>query len=118
MDDKVFDRIEKKYLLTRTQKTKMLSAIKKYLKEDEYHLSEVLNVYFDTDNFDLIIQSIDRPIFKEKLRARAYGGYDRVFLEIKTKLKGKENNVGYKRRVMITRDDFEELANKRATVEE
>lgn len=116
MDDKVFDRIEKKYLITLDDKKSLLKLIKKNLKPDRYYHSEVFNLYFDNDNFDLIIQSIDRPLFKEKLRARSYGGYDRVFIEIKTKIKGKEDNPGYKRRVMITHDDFKELINGKTTI--
>ena len=85
MEAQAFDRIEKKYLITKQAKKELLKTIKKHLKTDEYHKSEVYNIYFDNDNFDLIIQSIDRPTFKEKLRARSYGGYDRVFFEIKTK---------------------------------
>lgn len=116
MNEKVFDRIEKKYLITKAQKDAILKSIKKNMHQDGYYLSEVMNIYFDNDNYDLIIQSIDRPAFKEKIRARSYGGYDRVFLEIKTKIKGKENNIGYKRRVMITRDDFNELTNKKTSL--
>ena len=115
METKVFDRVEKKYLITKTQKNRILKVIKKYMKEDKYFHSEVLNLYFDNDNYDLIIQSIDRPPFKEKLRARSYGGYDRVFLEVKTKVKGKEANIGYKRRIMITHKDFDNFAKGKAT---
>ena len=118
METKVFDRIEKKYLLTSSQKKKILKVINEHMEKDSYFRSEVFNLYFDNDNYDLIIQSIDRPQFKEKLRARSYGGYDRVFLEIKTKLKGKENNLGYKRRVMITHQDFDELIKGKATMVE
>lgn len=118
MDNKVIDRVEKKYLISETQKTALLATIQNYLQPDSYFKSEIYNIYFDTDNFDLIIQSIERPVFKEKLRARSYGGYDRVFLEIKTKIKGKENNLGYKRRVMITHKDFENLVKHKATVSE
>lgn len=118
MENKVFDRIEKKYLITKTQKRRILSEIKKHLKKDDYHKSEVYNLYFDTDNFDLINQSIDWTTFKHKLRARSYGGYDRVFLEIKTKLRGRDNNPGFKRRVMITRNDFDELVDKKASAVE
>lgn len=118
METKVFDRIEKKYLITAAEKKKFLKAINQYMKKDGYHESEVFNLYFDNDNYDLIIQSIDRPEFKEKLRARSYGGYDRVFLEIKTKMKGKDVNVGYKRRVMITHKDFDELTTGKATLTE
>ncbi len=118
MDNKVFDRIEKKYLITKDQKKHLLAVIENNMKKDSYFKSEVLNLYFDNDNYDLITQSIDWTDFKEKLRARSYGGYDRVFLEIKTKIRGKENNVGYKRRVMITHDDFKELISKNKTLTE
>ena len=115
MDEKIFDRIEKKYLLTREQEQKVLKVIKDNMTEDKYFKSEVFNIYFDNDNFDTIIKSIESPAFKEKLRARSYGGYNKVFLEIKTKLKGKEYNVGYKRRVLISREDYEDLVGKRKT---
>lgn len=119
MDGKVFDRIEKKYLITAKDKRELLKLIKKNLQKDRYHKSEVMNLYFDNDDFDMIIQSIDWVDFKEKLRARSYGGYDRVFLEIKTKIYGEdEENIGYKRRVMITHDDFKELVEGKATAYE
>ncbi len=110
MHEQVFDRVEKKYLITKRQKARILKSIKKHMSKDSYFRSEVYNLYFDNDNYDLIIQSIDRPEFKEKLRARSYAGYDRVFLELKTKLKGNDANIGYKRRVMITREDFAKFA--------
>lgn len=116
METKVFDRIEKKYLITAKQKKQILKSIRKYVKKDSYFRSEVYNLYFDNDNYDLIIQSIDRPKFKEKLRARSYGGYDRVFLEIKTKLKGEDNNIGYKRRVMLTHKDFNKFVKGQTTM--
>lgn len=118
METKVFDRVEKKCLISPEQKKKLLKTIKKYMKQDGYYKSEVINLYFDNDNYDLIIQSMDRPEFKEKLRARSYGGYDRVFIEIKTKIKGQDNNIGYKRRVMITHQDFDEFINHKVTLAE
>ena len=123
MDIKIFDRIEKKYLINADQERTILKVVKKQMKRDNYHKSEVFNVYFDTDNFDLIIKSIDNPNFKEKLRARSYGGYDKVFLEIKTKLKEWEkgapkNKVGYKRRLLVTRKDYGEFVAGKKTMEE
>ena len=118
MDGKVFDRIEKKYLITKADKNELKKAIKKNMHRDNYHKSEVYNLYFDTKNYDLIIQSIDQPIFKHKLRARSYRGYDRVFLEIKTKLRGRDLNPGYKRRVMITHEEFNRLINGKTTLYE
>lgn len=118
MDEKIFDRVEKKYLIDSATKKRLLKTIAKHMQKDGYHKSQVFNIYFDTDNYDLIIQSIEQPKFKEKLRARSYGGYDKVFLEIKTKLRGKENNVGYKRRVLITHDDYKKLIAKKSTAVE
>lgn len=118
MDGKVFDRIEKKYLITADDKKQLLKTIKKNMKKDDYYKSEVYNLYFDTDNYDLIIQSIDQPPFKHKLRARSYKGYDRVFLEIKTKVRGRDLNPGYKRRVMITHSDFDDFVSGKKTIQE
>ena len=111
MEEKVFDRVEKKYLITRAQRKAMLDVISRNMHEDNYHKSKVFNIYFDNENYDLIVQSIDRPPFKHKLRARSYGGYDRVFMEVKTKMMGRDLNSGYKRRVMITKKDYKEFIN-------
>ena len=115
MEEKVFDRIEKKYLITGAEKRALLSKVKKCLTKDKYHKSGVFNIYFDNDNFDLINQSIDWEDFKHKIRARSYEGYDRVFLEIKTKIRGEEENIGYKRRFMMTHDDFKKFINHEKT---
>ncbi len=118
MEGLVFDRVEKKYLIDDSQKQLILNEITKHMHHSEYFESTVYNIYFDTDNYDLIIKSIDKPEFKEKLRARSYEGYDRVFLEIKTKLRGKEMNYGYKRRVQITVKDYEKLVKGKKTAAE
>lgn len=106
MNDKTFDRVEKKYLITASQEKEILNEIDSHMQKDTYFDSTIYNIYFDTKNFDLIIKSIENPKFKEKLRARSYKGYDRVYLEIKTKLRGKDYNTGYKRRVLITHEDY------------
>ncbi len=111
MDIKTFDRVEKKYLIDKSAETKLLKAIKKYLQKDTYFNSEISNIYYDTDNYDLIIKSIDNPDFKEKLRARAYGGYDKVFLEIKTKFKKSTTRVSYKRRFLMSHDEFNKVSS-------
>ncbi len=118
MQEKVFDRIEKKYLIDEEDKKRLLKTIRQNMKKDGYFKSNILNIYFDNDNYDLITQSIDWVDFKEKLRARSYSGYDRVFIEIKTKIHQKEDNIGYKRRVMITHQDFEAFIKKQATLED
>lgn len=115
MDQKTFDRVEKKYLIDATQKKKILALIEKNMQKSKYFKSEIFNIYFDTDNYDLIIKSIENPDFKQKFRARSYGGYDKVFLEIKTKLKGDGTKVGYKRRFLITHNDYLKFVDKQKT---
>ncbi len=118
MDTKVFDRVEKKYLISKKQKKEILKEVQKNMEKDGYFKSGVMNIYFDTDNFDLIVKSIDNPDFKEKLRARSYEGYGKVFLEIKTKMKQKEYRVGHKRRFLITHKDYQKLvAGKKTALE-
>ncbi len=104
-----FKRVEKKYLLNLEEYINFMDSLKDYLVKDEYFKSNIYNIYFDTDNFDLIRKSLDKPIYKEKVRLRRYEGSDVVFLEIKKKYKG----IVYKRRVSCTSIEFNNyLENK------
>ena len=97
----VFERYEKKYVITGAQKEKLLSAINGRLVPDEFGESTVCNLYFDTPDYRLIRASMERPVYKEKLRLRSYGIPDEnsnVFVELKKKYKG----VVYKRRINMT----------------
>ena len=101
----IFRRIELKYRLTDHQYRELMRRIDPFIKEDLYFESTVLNIYFDTDQFDLIIRSLDKPEYKGKIRLRSYytpGLDDEVFLELKFKYQG---TVG-KRRVMIRLRDY------------
>ena len=97
----VFERYEKKYVITGAQKEKLLSAINGRLVPDEFGESTVCNLYFDTPDYRLIRASMERPVYKEKLRLRSYGIPDEnsnVFVELKKKYK----SVVYTRRINMT----------------
>ncbi|MFA5006738.1 MAG: polyphosphate polymerase domain-containing protein [Candidatus Izemoplasmatales bacterium] len=106
---RTFSRYERKYLLTDDQKRAFLAALGKRFAYDghsgEDSCYRVHNVYYDTEDNDVVRTSIDRPSYKEKLRLRSYvipvGPDDRVFLEIKKKSLGRVN----KRRVAMTYRD-------------
>ena len=66
-----FRRIEQKYILTKKEFDIVTKEIKKYVDQDKYYRSSICSVYFDSDNNDLIINSIDGSIFKEKIRIRS-----------------------------------------------
>ncbi len=69
-----------------------------YMDIDKYGRSQIRNLYFDTEDYLLIRRSIEKPIYKEKLRVRCYGSKsDTVFVELKKKYK----SVVYKRRVAM-----------------
>lgn len=110
-----FQRVEEKYLLTSKQKNILLEKIKNYIKEDDFYLTQIHNIYFDTLNNDLIINSLEKPVFKDKFRIRSYGipkDNDYVFLEMKTKYKG----VVGKRRIKIKLNEIDDyLENNKET---
>lgn len=96
----VFSRNEKKYLVTKSQANKLISVLSAYMKPDTYSTYWVQNLYFDTENWDIIQNSMEKPNYKEKIRLRCYGTQettDRMFLEFKKKYSG----VVYKRRLPI-----------------
>jgi len=93
----VFERTEKKYILTLSQRREFLRRISQYIKPDEYGESTVCSLYFDTDDYRLIRCSMEKPVYKEKLRLRSYStpkSDSNVLLEMKKKY----NGVVYKRR--------------------
>ena len=93
-----FKRNEKKYILTSFQRDRLLEIINEHVVKDRYGEYTICNIYYDTDDFTLIRKSIEKPVYKEKLRVRSYGVPDdesNVFIEIKKKFDG----VVYKRRI-------------------
>lgn len=104
MYDNVFKRIEQKYLITRKQYDLLIDNIKDYLEKDKFYKSNINNIYFDNDNNELIINSIEKPLFKIKVRLRSYGiDGNNMFMEIKDKYK---KTVGKRRIKIKSLEDF------------
>lgn len=96
----VFSRYELKYLLTQSQKQKVLAAMKPYMKLDAYGRTTIRNIYYDTPSYRLARQSLERPAYKEKLRLRSYEKAD-AFSPVFVELKKKYDGVVYKRRIAL-----------------
>lgn len=97
----IFQRYELKYMLTAEQKQKLLRLMRDKMQLDDYGRSSIRNIYYDTRDFRLVRRSIEKPVYKEKLRVRSYGsvGADGVvFVELKKKFE----SVVYKRRIAAT----------------
>lgn len=96
-----FKRHELKFLLTPEMYASIRTAIEPYMTEDKYGKHTICNIYCDNDNWDVIRSSLEKPVYKEKLRLRTYGEAQDdsiAFLEIKKKFRG----VVYKRRTEIS----------------
>jgi hypothetical protein len=103
-----FKRYETKYLLDLADWGKLQSRLLQKMEPDAYNQNGrtylISNIYYDTPDFHLIRTSLQKPVYKEKLRLRAYGvpsPEDQVFLEIKKKYQGIVN----KRRSAIVLSD-------------
>ena len=95
-----FHRQEKKYLLDEEKYRQLMAEIYNKLEYDQYRKYKICNIYFDTPDFELIRESVNKPIYKEKLRLRSYGTPTKdslVHLEIKKKFDG----IVYKRRISL-----------------
>lgn len=100
-NQEVFRRIEKKYIVDEPTYEKLIKKLNGHFVKDRYYKSTICNIYYDTPSHQLVRNSIEKPVYKEKLRVRSYGvpnDEDMVFVELKKKYKG----VVYKRRIEMT----------------
>ena len=96
----IFRRREVKYRLTQRQAEELRREMESRMRPDPHGRSVIQSLYLDTPDFLLIRRSMERPLYKEKLRLRSYGvarADTPVFLELKKKFK----KVVYKRRVEL-----------------
>ena len=101
----VFKRYEKKYIIDGGQYEEVKNYLTYNAVPDEYAKSRVCSLYYDTPDNSLIRASLDKPIYKEKLRLRSYGvpTADKLcFLELKKKYKG----IVFKRRISASYTDI------------
>ena len=100
----IIDRMEQKYFISFDKYKELMDRIEDKLVKDKYFDERIYNIYFDNDEYEFIIKSLDKPLYKEKVRLRSYSEAKEginVFLEIKKKFKGHGN----KRRVVIDYND-------------
>ena len=99
----VFKRVERKYLLTPAQYEELLDRMSDRVGDDAFPHSLIQSMYYDTPVHGMICRSLEKPVYKEKLRVRAYGyptPDSPVYVELKKKFKG----IVYKRRVGVSQN--------------
>lgn len=96
-----FMRHESKYLVPAEKFDAFWTELEPCVEPDTFFESKVCSLYYDSDSYELIRASLDKPVYKEKLRLRSYGVPERdgtIFVELKKKYKG----IVYKRRVQLS----------------
>ena len=104
MANEVFQRREIKFLVDSRQRALLEQAFRGRMVPDPHGESSICNIYYDTPDYRLVRASLEKPVYKEKLRMRSYGRAredDPVFLELKKKYDG----VVYKRRILLAQRD-------------
>ena len=97
----VMKRFEMKYLLDAEKTAYLKEQLQGHMQVDHFGLTTIASLYYDTPDHRLVRASMEKPMFKEKIRLRSYGpatDCSPVYLELKRKACG----VVYKRRVQST----------------
>jgi len=111
----VMKRYELKYILNKEQITYLKEKLVGHMEIDKYGLTSIASLYYDTPDYRLIRTSLEKPLFKEKIRLRSYGLNEPgkpVYLE----LKRKAHKIVYKRRVQTSVTDVNRFFNKEANI--
>lgn len=102
----VFRRKEVKYILTPAKYQELMQTVQGELVKDRYFKGTNCSIYFDNDQHYIAVHTLEKPMYKEKIRLRSYNVpksmNDTVFVEIKKKFDG----LGNKRRIAVTLGDF------------
>jgi len=99
----VMKRYEFKYHLDPVQTEFFKRRLQGKMEVDQFGLTSIASIYYDTPDYRLVRASMEKPLFKEKMRLRSYGlatETSPVFLELKRKVYG----IVYKRRIQTTVD--------------
>ncbi|MEC4295935.1 polyphosphate polymerase domain-containing protein [Adlercreutzia shanghongiae] len=72
----VFKRVEKKYRIGVAERAVVEAAASGLMKVDAYGRTRITSLYLDTPERAMIARSVEKPLYKEKLRLRAYGEAD------------------------------------------
>lgn len=88
MSTSTFQRYEIKYLVNEEQRVLLERAFRDRMIPDPHGDSTICGIYYDTPDFRLIRHSLEKPVYKEKLRLRSFGTVtptEEVYFELKKK---------------------------------
>ena len=77
-----FKRIETKYVVSKEILDKLIQDLKEYLVEDDYPISTISNIYFDTEDFDILQDEHLGDKRKEKVQEVIQSALDQFCSEV------------------------------------
>ncbi|MBR2527846.1 MAG: polyphosphate polymerase domain-containing protein [Blautia sp.] len=113
----VMSRYEIKYVLNRDETQYIKDSLEGHMQVDRFGKTSIASIYYDTPDYRLIRASIEKPVFKEKMRLRSYGLATEdspVYLELKRKSQG----IVYKRRIQSTIPEVNHFIKGEENIEE
>lgn len=117
----VFKRFELKYIITKEQQAELVEHLHMHMNLDTYGDNEgkynIVSLYYESDDFDIYNETVNRLRFRQKLRLRVYDDANLAsssFIEVKQKFK----NVVNKRRSVIPLHEAYDLLNRNDATDE
>lgn len=111
-----FKRIERKFIVPKGILGELLEDLKEYLVEDDYPTSTITNIYYDTQDFQVIKDALAHRYGSKKIRLRTYQNQpcqnQEAFLEIKEK---DAQGIGFKSRLVANPTSIDQLLTKGIT---
>ena len=113
-----YTRKEMKYMVSGAVLEVLQRELEPYLKKDKFFFERIHNIYYDNDFDDLICTSIQKPVFKEKMRLRGYEFEGEMFPYVYAEAKRKFKGIVYKRRTRFPMSELETfLSGKKSPAE-
>ncbi|MGX7075870.1 VTC domain-containing protein [Globicatella sanguinis] len=100
-----FKRIETKFILSQAQLNQLQPILDLYMEPNEFAHSTIANLYYDTEDYRMIRQSLEKPKYKEKIRVRSYSALPNNDSQVFAEIKKKFQKVVYKRRLGAPLDE-------------
>lgn len=113
----MMQRYEMKFILTKDQLVAFKNALNGHMEVDQYGKTSIASIYYDTPDYYLVRTSLEKPVYKEKIRLRSYGlaNEDKhVYLELKRKVSG----LVYKRRISLKEESATSFLNKKSNLKD
>jgi hypothetical protein len=113
----MMQRYEMKFILTKDQLVAFKNALNGHMEVDQYGKTSIASIYYDTPDYYLVRTSLEKPVYKEKIRLRSYGlaNEDKhVYLELKRKVSG----LVYKRRISLKEETATSFLNKKSNLKD